>query len=71
MGIAEAINKEAGKYYGIMILAALVGGGAFFLTQKLEIAAIVGAITIIVLWLKVLTDDLDRIKKKLCMGESE
>ena len=71
MGLTDSMSKEAGKYHGILILAIVVGGGAYFLTQKLEIAFIVGAMTIIVLWLKVLTDDMSKIKKKIGRGEVE
>lgn len=71
MGISDSISKEASKYQTILAFASLVCVGTYGLTQKWDIAIIVSAITIIIIWLKVLTDDISKIKKKLKMEEAE
>ncbi len=62
MSKAANFASDAGKIIG---LAVAIGGGALWFTNNLQLAIISGVLTIAFVWLKVLTDDMGRVKKKV------
>lgn len=69
MGFLQKASNIANSVYAILILIAFIGGGAYALSNNLDIAIISAGITMIVIWLKILTDDIAKIKKKLKMRD--
>ena len=69
MGFLEKAGKIANSIYAILILILLIGGGAYALSKSVGIGIISVGLTILIIWLKVLTDDVTKIKKKLKMRD--
>ena len=69
MGFLEKAGKIANSIYTILILVFLIGSGAYALSKSVEIGIISIGLTLLIIWLKILTDDVTKIKKKLKMRD--
>jgi hypothetical protein len=70
MAFLEKASKIANSVYTVLILIVFIGGGAYALSNSLDIGIISAGITMLVIWLKILTDDIAKIKKRLKMRDN-
>lgn len=70
--IVDQISKLADKLYKIVLLIAVVWGVAFFLTGgKIDVATIASILAVVVIWLIVLNNDINKIKRSIKMEGEE